>query len=458
MAKVTIDNLVSLIMEEIKNSTAPIFFHDFQDVVNYYDLGNENDAEVDQEEMGEMANTEREKRMENVEILNEPIRIPVESLMNGGSKPIPKIVSKDPDTGEFVEDVVIANMVITLPMGGQMVKFHNWGEKVGLDRKDMGTHYVKIPENIHFPNFPRSKKYGTEYVKSDKGVAKPDESPEEREARLKYITTQDEKYSKFYVIFPAVNKLFTTPDVLNRLDMCLVPEVRAGDKRTERTTNVEKRMTFGGTRPTINAEFHSVMDKQTIDTAIDYIFDVRAAVEDRDERERIISTFKPREYGGYRYPGGYWDAIQRIYDEAAFKQAGEYTPILKLLKKNIQKGQQGMNIISRLYIEGDIVDNEYVLRCKFSTILNYRTGDRETPVSAGKYTPDIFAETRKPVPEDVNPSDLTIRKNKDFFDDMFSQLMNDLGRNILTILDPDDAIDKLSKILVPDALDINALQ
>lgn len=468
MAKVSVNKLVSLILEEIKDTSAPIFFSDFQDVVNYFDVDDNPESKNGQEEVGEMAYTDREQRMEKVETLDEPIRIPAQNLINGGNKPIPKIVSKDPVTGEFVEDVVVANVLITLPNGGQIVKFHNYGEKVGLDRKDMGTHYVKVPENIHFPNWPRSKKYGTEYKRSDKAKILPGDDPKTIEKKVKRQESENEAYAKRYVIFPAINKVFTTPEILNRLDMCLVPEVRAGILRTERTTNEEKRMIFGGNRPTINAEFHSVMDRATLDESINYIFDVRAAVEDRTQRERILSTFKPREYGGYRYPGGYWDAMQRIYNEADFEAAGKYTPILKLFKKNIQEGQKGMNIISKLLIEGDRVENEYVLRAKFWTILNYRTSEEGGPLKSRSFTPDIFAEVRKPIPEDVDPEDLTLRNNKDFFgkpaspdnpdSGIFSELMDQIGRKILETLDPDDSIDKITQLVVPNALDVNFLQ
>lgn len=462
MAKITIDNLVNLIMEEITSSASPIFFRNFQDVVNYYDLDNLDNNEFSQE-MGEMANISREARMQNKEILTEPIRIPVQDLINGGGKPIPKIISKDPETGEFVEDVVIGNEVFTLPIGGQILKFHNWGVTGNLDRKNVMAHFVKIPENIHYPNFPRKKEYGTGYVKTDKGVEKPNETELEREKREKYIKTQNEGYVKRHVIFRGINELFTRPDILNRLDMCLVPEVRGTTLRTERTTNVEKRMEFGGNSPTINIEFHSVMDQETLEHAIDRIFDVRANVEDEIERERTISVPKPREYSNYIYRGGKWEPSQRILDKDAFIAAGEYTPILKLLKKNIQKGEKRVNVMSKLYIDGDVVDgNQYKLRAKFTTILNHRE-ENKTTITTSKYIPDIFAEVTRPLPEDIEPEQFTIRNNIEFFGTkagggIFFELMDKLGEKILQTLDPDDAIDTLTKILVPSALDIDALQ
>ena len=136
---------------------------------------------------------------------------------------------------------------------------------------------------------------------------------------------------------------------------------------------------------------------------------------------------------------------------------------LKLLKKNIQKGEKRVNVMSKLYIDGDVVDgNQYKLRAKFTTILNHRE-ENKTTITTSKYTPDIFAEVTRPLPEDIEPEQFTIRNNIEFFGTkagggIFFELMDKLGEKILQTLDPDDAIDTLTKILVPSALDIDALQ
>lgn len=453
MKSITPDKLVSLILEELQKAQAPdkpIFFHDFNDIERYFGFS----AGGHESEMGEMANIKKIP-----EKLPEPLNISIDEL-SPESRNIPHIVSVDPVTNQLVEGRIIGDEVITLPNGVKVLKFQNYGEGEKLDRANHVAAYVVLPENIFYKHPPRNVKMGSQYVPKDLESAPENETPEERDARLKKIGINNEAYAKRYVIYPAINNFFSKPEILNRLDVSLIPETWAGPFRTERTTNKEIRFEFGGNGHSINIEFYSVKDIDSIEGALEEIFKTRLDIEDGVEnRERKRSATKPREYANYIYTqGGNWDAIQRIYDEENFKKAGEYTSILKLLKQNIQKGQKGLNVMSKLIINGDLSNaEEYRLSAKFATTLNYRTvGD---VVKAGDLISPIIVEVRRPIPPEIIESEtFSVRTNKNFFgkagqDGIFVELMNKLGDEMLNKINPDEVLAKISDLLVPTNID-----
>jgi hypothetical protein len=459
MKSITPDKLVSLILEEIQKTQAPdkpIFFNNFNDIERYFGFNTGEDLGGHAAEMGEMANIKKIP-----EKLPEPINISVDEL-SPESRNIPRIVSMDPTTKELVEGRIIGDEVITLPNGVKVLKFTNYGEGEKLDRSNKVAAYVVLPENIFYKHPPRNVKMGSQYVPKDLETEPENETPEDKEARLEKIKINNEAYAKRYVIYPAINNFFSKPEVLNRLDVSLIPETWAGPFRTERTTNVEKHFSFGGNGHSIHIEFYAVKDIDSIEGALDEIFQTRMDIEDGVEnRQRKRSETKPREYANYIYKrGGNWEAIQRIYDEENFKKAGEYTDILKLLKQNIQKGQKGLNVMSKLIITGDLENGtEYVLKAKFTAILNYRTVEKGTGVKAGELINPVFAEVRRPIPPEVaGDESFSVRSNKNFFgkagqNGIFVELMNKLGDEMMAKINPDDVLTKISELLVPMNVD-----
>jgi len=456
MAKIDVDKVVSLILEQINRGGAapnrPVYLANWSDVVSFFDL---NSAETHEEEMGEMANIKKIPRK-----LDEPIRLHITELDQTQSTSLPKIVSLDPDTNEFVEDTIIGDEVITMPNGVEVLKFFNYGEEEKLDRGNKVSAYVVLPENIFYKHPPRNVKMGSQYVPKDLSIAPEDETEEERDARLEKIARQNEAYAKRYVIQPAINDFFSRRDILNRLDVSLIPETWAGPLRTERTTNKEIRFQFGGNGKSVNIQYYAVKDISSIEDALDDILktrmDIDAGGADVVNRQRTRSSTKPREYANYIYTrGGNWDAIQRIYDEEHFKEEGEYTKILKLLKKNIQEGKMGLNTFSKLFIDGDMAGNDYVLRGKFTCTLNYRTIEKGTGNKAGPIIPDLFAEVRRPIPPEIlRDPDFSIRKNPDFFgkkggDGIFTDLLKKLGDEMIAKINPDEVLNKIMTLLIP---------
>ena len=480
MKSITPDKLVSIILEEIKKVQAPnkpLYFDSLNDVMSYYGLNNANAGH--ETEMGEMAHN-----VKKLESLAEPMYIPIEEVESVTRAKLPKIRCVDPATGDFVEDVIIGDEVIELPNGLLMMKFQNY-ESPQQDRFKTGkfAHYIVLPENEYYKHPPRNAKYNTAYEPKDLSVGPEGESPKDRDFRLTKLQKENEAYAKRYVIFPAINNLFGRKDVLDRLDVSLIPETWANQFRTERTTNVEQRFKFGGNGTEIIAEFYAVRDFDDIEStdeegnaisisgienALNDIIKTRMDIEDGiQNRERNRSQTKPREYANYIYTmGGNWAAIQRIFDENEFKSAGEYTRILKLLKQNIQKGKKGMNVFSKLYIKGDVEGEEYVLKGTFKATLNYRTVTSRTGASAGDLFPPFTVEVRRRVdPDKLATPGFSVKTNKNFFGKasdqdggekgIFVELMQKMGDAMLDNINPDEVLGKISELLIPVNVDKN---
>jgi len=465
MKKVTMQKLVSLILEEIKKTDLPdepIFFKDPTDAIAFIDRFM--DSEPKQSEVAEMANVTYTSRK-----LDQPLRIPVADLSRE-SRNVPKVISKDPETGEMVEGVIIGDEIRTYPQAPEFefLAFVNYAVPQGpIDKKQYMTHLVYIPENTYYKlsQIPRTKKFGTEYTGSPLYTAPEGETKKGREERLEKLSRQKEGYSKRYVLHNALNKFFSRRDILDRLDTSLIPEIWGSPLRTERVTNEEQKMKFGGNGWAINAEYYSVKDITNVEEAIDEIMRVRMDLEGGvTNRERRRSETKPREYSDYIYRhGGRWQAIQRIFDENRFKSEGEYTRILKLLKKNIQKGEKAFNTFSKLIIEGDKTDGDiYRMRAKFTVQLNVRpekVNERGQEVSdIGKTVDDIirpiFSSIDIDIPDEyLDDPEFNARKYPEFFFMAIARLLSELGGKILTEINPDEVLGKIIELVTPEGIE-----
>lgn len=475
MGKIGINRLVSLIMEEInkvQEPNKPMYFKNLNDVIDYFDL----DENPPESEMGEMAN---KRPTATFEKLDEPMRISLTEL-DPTSKLKGPIASLDPNTNEIVQGVIIGDEIVKLKSrtreGGLIcLKFQNYGAEGGLDRELPPKEFIVLPEKYYSKHEPRSARWGTEYVKPDYSTPVPGETERQKQVREKKPEVNNERYAKYYVINPSINRLFSNPTILNKFDVSLIPEIWAGSLRTERVTNKEVRFSFGGNRPTLNFEYYALQDFEDVteedgtvisgvESALNNIFKTRMDLEGLDvndpdylkNRLKKRSKTKPREYANYIYQrGGNWDAIQRIYNENEFKNAGEYTDILQLLKKNIQEGKVSLNTKSKLYVDGDVVGNEYILRAKFEAEMNYRTVRTSRGEKITNLIQPVFAEVRADIPQGTDITSMTIRNNKDFFGTpekpgLFQALMNELGEKIIENLNPDEVLTKLSSIIIPE--------
>lgn len=468
MAKTTIKNLVSLILEQIdgQNRVNEIFPLD-QDVLvddlrKYPELfiplqtTGQQGAErptiqmTPEPEMDAVADRELEPEYQMVaegkgfeyeeEHLEEAIRIPANTLTLGPKTPeLPRIVCRDPETDELVEGMVIGNLVLITPSGRRALVFYNEEAYDKVDRPSKDAWYVVLAEegdaahnrkyqNRLFKDKLRGQYWGKEVprdVRHKLAIPVPGETDEEKDAREKRLNTIMEMMGKRYNIFPTINEMFSDHDVLDHLDSTLIPETWATSKRTEHTTNRVIYKKFGGSTPEIDVDFISVRDLKNVDEAIDDVMNLRADLAlgaDVDEkRQRETSKGVPRQHANYIYSGGNWHSKQRVHDPNFFRREGGKTPVYKLLSKNIQEGLQEISVESRLNIKGDVVGQEYVLTGTFTAKLNARNQDS----GAGQYVGDLLSPInvgmRKDIPEtlpdgeQLDPANLNIDTFPEFF-------------------------------------------
>ena len=203
MAKTTIKNLVSLILEQIDTQTEleKTFPRDqYVFVENIYDypelfqtpgaerqpddkirqLQPEPEQEPELAMVAEMAGG-RERVYPTHEI-EEPLRIPVNIMTRTANSiakmpQMPKIVSLDPATNEFVEHIAIGNEIMETPTGYEVLVFENFGINPKPDRQDSKVMYVVLKEgwesdervNIFLGANVRGKKYGRPVERDPQG-------------------------------------------------------------------------------------------------------------------------------------------------------------------------------------------------------------------------------------------------------------------------------------------------
>lgn len=481
MGKITVNNLVSLILNEI-NSQQAFPSNQFTFIGNRQDLSQylqvvEAPAEggEHQNEMGEMA----QKREYESEKLPQVMKIPVEELSLGPKGQLPPIRCLDPESGEYVDNVVIGDTVLTTPTGLRFLIFENF---VGRTKVDMAgkkeEFYVQIPENKFLKFKPRGSVYGKEVprnVSQKLSVAPPDELEPDRIAREKRLAAIKEANAKRYGIFPIINDVFSNPRILDHLDICLIPETWATSVRTEHPTNKILLKKFGGNTSDIDADFIAVRDMKNVDEAITNVMDLRAELamgaddpnNPRPDRQREFSQHMPRQHAAAIYHNGNWHAKQRVHDPEFFRKAGGKTPVYELLSKNIQEGLATVNIKSVLHITGNIQNNtEYLIKATFSSQLNARNLERGSGEEIGDLFPPITVGLRKPLPEDADPAAFTLEQNTSFFVDQgrttkagektgyFPTLMKSLALEIKNQIDPDAVLERMIQ-LIQNAVDVN---
>ena len=472
MKSITIDKLVSIILERLNETNDQYIFIDkLEKYPELYQPEETNQYSEPQYADKELALAEVNMQRDEVEKLPEPMRIPVNKLTAGKRTTIPKIISMDPATQQPVEDMVISDVILIMPSGDRVLTFINLGEPIPRKEDQFERRYVVLPrgvgeENKYMADKPRSARTGNPYQSPD--LSEPEnETPEDKKIRLERIRTIKEANAKRYGIFPIINDVFSKTTVMDHLDICLIPEPWAGPNFTEHTTNKTVLKTFGGVSPDIDCNFIAVRDLINVDDAINEVMDLRMALatgpddpDNREQRNREPSKHMPRQHANYIYTkGGNWEAKQRVHDPNFFKKAGGKTPIYELLSKNIQEGLKTINVKSVLDVKGSIEGNEYILHGIFTAELNCRnltTGEGE---STGNLFTPIEITVNKPLPEDIDTGNFSLEQNTDFFIDQgrtnskisrtgfLPDFINKIGSAIVDNVDPDDVLQKMSQLV-----------
>ena len=515
MAKTTIKNLVSLILEQINTKAElDITFPPDQYVYvqNIFDYPELFEPVEDVEQPDDKVRTlqpepqpdmepELEPNLEMVAemakdwtfdktVLEVAMRIPANVMILSPKSQaklgaIPKIICIDPDTNEFVEDMAIGTLIMTTPSGHEVLVFYNYGLEQKLDRTKKQANFCVLKdtwkdevgddmevENVYMKANVRGGKYGRGIERDPQAKLRAEieaetdpQKKEELEGRLRAI--QDAN-AKRYGLFVSINQMFDTPEVLNHLDSALIPETWGTAKRTEGTWNTIKMNKVGGDTPEINIDFVSVRDLKSVDDAINDVMELRvqlATDEDATERERETSQQMVRSHGGTAYPGGKWSPGQRVADVEAFRRAGGKTRVYELLSKNIQEGDVNVTISSKLELVGHLQDDgEYVMTATFSSKM-YDRGERGMGRLIGDLFEPIRVGLRKQLPEGVDAEEFTLEKNTGFFVDggrqsdmgetrtgYLPELLKTLSDEIINQVDPDEVLATMIQ-LVQDAVD-----
>ena len=346
---------------------------------------------------------------------------------------LPGVTSLNPDTQTPEEGKVISNIIRISPKGQRLLQFKNLakgGQRMWLE---IGT------DKVH-PHLPRNDVYGTKWSgpKPLEDLYRDDEDKDKKIATRKENLTNE--WPKRNLIFPIINSLFRSPNIIRQLDRCGIPEIVADNEYTEPVTNVRKIMLWTG--PKLYFNFHAIRDEEDVQTALDKILDYRMSLEDGGEVNQQQDRQKPvkmvRAYGGQVYPGGKWTPEQIAYAEKYHK----LTPVYKLHKKAVQGGHKAFNLRSDIDFIGGIIDNEYSLGVSFSVTKYYRTAGASRGKDKGKIIEPIRVHKSLNIPEGINPEELTIKNHKEFFKEIFKMVLTELGEQILQI-DADEVLTQL---------------
>jgi hypothetical protein len=144
-----------------------------------------------------------------------------------------------------------------------------------------------------------------------------------------------------------------------------------------------------------------------------------------------------RNYAGQVYSGGKWDPSQRAYDKSQF----ELTPILKLYKQAVQKGEKAFNVISDLTVIGNVTGDVYKLNAIFTATNSVRTIQQTFASKRGNLFDPIRASVTYPL-GDMDPNSMNCIQNLNIFKQLYLELFQELTSKILEV-NPDSVLEKL---------------
>jgi hypothetical protein len=375
-----------------------------------------------------------------------------------GNIPVNAIDSK---TDEKLEPGVIkAHKVRTGPLEHRLVQFLN------LENGKRETRYLEIDGNnnvirtFKFP--PRTPKYGTSYegpvdteVKVDRRIDKlaarqkkfgwnKEDEEQRTKVRERLGLSKNDSIAKRTLVNPLINAFFNQKSIITHLDKCGIPELKGESTFTEPTSNInilspyrDKESKFCG--PEIYFNYHTVRDDNDIQDAIEKILDFRMSLETgaKPKGKRPDPSKMVRNYAGQVYSGGKWDPQQRAYDKSQF----ELTPILKLYKQAVQKGEKAFNVISDLTVIGNVTGDVYKLNAIFTATNSVRTVQQTFASKRGNLFDPIRASVTYPL-GDMDSNSINCVQNLDIFKQLYLELFQELTSKILEV-NPDSVLEKL---------------
>ncbi len=367
----------------------------------------------------------------------------------------------DSKTGEQLEPGIIkAHKLRTGPLEHRLLQFLN------LENGKKETRYIEIDQNNNvistFTAPPRTPKYGTKYggavdteVKVDRRIDKlasrqkkfgwnKEDEEQRAKVRERLGLSKNDSIAKRTLVNPLINAFFNQKSIKTHLDKCGIPELKGESTFTEPTSNInilspyrDKESKFCG--PEIYFNYHTVRDDNDIQDAIEKILDFRMSLETgaKPKGKRPNPSKMVRNYAGQVYSGGKWDPSQRAYDKSQF----ELTPILKLYKQAVQKGEKAFNVISDLTVIGNVTGDVYKLNAIFTATNSVRTIQQTFASKRGNLFDPIRASVTYPL-GDMDSNSMNCIQNLDIFKQLYLELFQELTSKILEV-NPDSVLEKL---------------
>jgi hypothetical protein len=336
----------------------------------------------------------------------------------------PGVATKDPKTGEIVQDKIISDDVIILPNGKKVLMFADYN-RLKPDGKNTFFGFYDYEEKKYYKAKPRNVNYDSSYVPTyDKETGK-------------QVTLQPETVAK-KMTFATIQKFFKEGQLYNHLLKCAIPEIVGSAYFTEPVTNVQKIFTFGGESSNIKFNLHSVKDHDDIQSAIDKVLEIRMALGSGEEVKGDLPKKMVRKHAGQIYVNGEWKPDQRTASE----KHHDLTKIYRLHKKAVQGGTVSFTVQSDLTVIGGLNGTDYTLALNFSVTKYLREATKSRGMQKGQVIEPIRVHVNEQIPEGVNPEELSVANNKEFFGNLYFKALQQLGEEILAI-DPDDALTQL---------------
>lgn len=397
-----------------------------------------------------------------------PSKLPNQLTLNVKDIRGKEVNAIDTITGEKLEPGIIkSHLVRTSPLEQRMIQFLN------IENGTRQTRYVEIDDNDQpintFTAPPRTPKYGTSYggavdieTKVDKRIEKlqrrqkqagwdKEDENQRQMVRGRLELSAKDSQAKRKLVHPIINKFFGQKSIITHLDKCGIPELKATSTFTEPTSNInvlsprrEKESKFCG--PEIYFNYHTVRDDNDIQDAMDKIlaFRLSTAVGEKPKGKRPEPSKMVRNYAGQVYSGGQWSPEQRAYDKPHF----ELTPIYKLYKQAVQKGEKAYNVISDLTVMGKVVSkgdtNSYILTARFGATNSVRTVNTTYASTRGNLFNPITVSVEYEMGDEIEfpKESMNCIENTELFKNLYIELFQKLTDKILEI-EPDSVYEKL---------------
>jgi hypothetical protein len=345
------------------------------------------------------------------------------------NKKPPLFVSVDPETGEKVSGILFVTQ--TFELGGhRMVRTNDYSEINTKNGKPGAEIYIDLDTMTFYRRTPQNAELGTTLDRSQMA-----------EMDLEQLTKRR--------IFPLINGFFEKPEIKKVLTSCLIPPIVGSPAYiSEKLTNKELTYSFGGKAQETKFQIRTKYTFADLYQALEEISSVRMGHDAGDSEinyRKILGT--PRD----EVSKGRWNQFQSIYSKKLFKQHGEFTPILKLLKKNIDRGGKSFSTSTITSVNGGLNGDTYGLDLYFKTKIGIRLDETENVDHEVDFVPTIHVSVRKRIPEDADPETFKPGSDEKFVTSLYSELLNKLGDEILGI-NKDDVLGKIIDLFTPENL------